>query len=86
MKFLKKRKKTKEEIIAIIESFIAGKGNEWDWDDFISIPIYNQELEKIRFRCLELPKEFPPDSAGKYCNKKGVEALKKIILELKIQN
>jgi hypothetical protein len=71
------------EVANIIERFIEGTGSDWEWDDFISVPIKDPKLEKIRIRCLELDMEFPPEKSGEYTNKKGLEVLSEYFRELK---
>jgi hypothetical protein len=44
----KTRDRTVAEVAGFIRDFIEGTGGEWDWDDFVSVPITNPELEKIR--------------------------------------
>jgi hypothetical protein len=45
------------EVAGFIRDFIEGTGGEWDWDDFISVPIKAPELESIRAEAsmVELP-------------------------------
>lgn len=76
-------KRTKAEVAEVIENFILGKGKEWDWDDFISCPIADSELEKIRICCANLDKEFPPREEGEYCNDEGVKVLQNYVAILK---
>lgn len=40
-----------------IRDFLDGSGGEWDWDDFISCPLRNAALERIRSKAaaVELP-------------------------------
>lgn len=46
------RKKTEDrsaaEVAAYLRDFIAGRGGEWDWDDFESAPITDHALDQIR--------------------------------------
>jgi hypothetical protein len=46
-----------DEVAGFIRDFIEGSGGEWDWDDFISVPIKARELESIRAEAsmVELP-------------------------------
>jgi hypothetical protein len=37
-----------EEVAGFICDFIEDTGGEWDWDDFISVPIKDPRLEAIR--------------------------------------
>lgn len=55
--FGSREKRTPDEVAAYLRNFIDGKGEEWDWDDFTSIPIADQTLEAIRQRAaaVELP-------------------------------
>jgi hypothetical protein len=76
-------KMTKAEVADEIEAFVEGTGGEWDWDDFIHIPIDNPELERIRLRCEKLPEEFPPSQSGYYCSSEGIRVLEEIARELR---
>lgn len=72
-----------KDVISIIKSFLDGTAKDWEWDDFISVPIKNDPfLEEIRKRCVSLPDEFPPAKGKGYCNKEGIEVLKKYIHKL----
>ena len=79
-------KPTYKDVVHLLEGVINGKTNEYDWDQFICVPIKNNdELEKIRNKCLELEKkEFFDGVENEFLfNKKGLEKLKKILSELK---
>jgi hypothetical protein len=52
-------KATREEVAKTIENFVNGSGGPWDWDDFISVRIANEELEAIRLECLRTQSEHP---------------------------
>jgi hypothetical protein len=55
--FGSREKRNPDEVAAYLRNFIDGKGDDWDWDDFISVPIADQTLEAIRQRAaaVELP-------------------------------
>jgi hypothetical protein len=75
---------TKREVSRILENFIDGKGDRWDWDDFVSgLSLEDDYLEKIRTRCDGLSEEFPPDKPGEYCNEQGREVIRGYIRELR---
>jgi hypothetical protein len=76
-------KLTRAEAADVIESFVQRKGGPWDWDDFISVPQTDRELEQIRARCASLPREFPPQQSGHYCGPQGIEVLKKYVVLLR---
>lgn len=69
----------------IIERFIDGKSTDWEWDDFISSPVSDHSLDKIRIRCSQLDKEFPPLKLGEYTNEKGIEILRQYVRYLRGQ-
>jgi hypothetical protein len=62
-----KRKATREEVEKSIEDFVNGSGGPWDWDDFISCRIADEELEEIRIKCLRTQPEHPSGAIG-WCN------------------
>jgi hypothetical protein len=37
------RKRTAAEVATYLRDFIDGTGDEWDWDDFESVPIADPE-------------------------------------------
>jgi hypothetical protein len=39
---------TPADVSSYLQDFIEGRGDEWDWDDFTSIPITDLRLESIR--------------------------------------
>ena len=66
---------TREEIANTIENFVNGSGGPWDWDDFISLRIADEELEGIRIECLRTQSEYP-GGPNQWCNKSGLEVLR----------
>jgi hypothetical protein len=42
------RKRTAAEVATYLRDFIDGTGDEWDWDDFESVPIADPDLDRIR--------------------------------------
>ena len=71
------------EVADIIEAFLDGTGGDWDWDDFISFPLADPELDSIRIRCDRLSADFPPTAPGHYTNDAGLEVLRKYVTELR---
>ncbi len=74
--------RTKKEVLNFLQDFIDGKDGEWDWDDFISIPINDPYLEQIRRRCAGLREEFPPQNKHSYCGEGGVTVIQAYLDEL----
>ena len=73
---------TKEEVAKTIENFVNGDGGPWDWDDFISVQIANEELEAIRIACLRTESEHP-GGPNQWCNKKGLEVLRNLAKQIR---
>ena len=47
--FNAKANRTAAEVATYLRNFIEGEGAEpWEWDDFTSVPIANQQLDTIR--------------------------------------
>ena len=53
--FERPMKRTAEEVVDYLEDFINGTGSDWDWDDFVSIPIADPALDTIRERASRFP-------------------------------
>lgn len=71
-------RRTKTEVKEYIDNFICGSGGSWDWDDFISIPIENPDLEQIRLRCLAVATSYPSMNKNEYCSADGITELRKL--------
>lgn len=54
--------RTPGEVAGYIRDFIEGTGGEWDWDDFISVPIADPALDAIRLGAGAVP--LPVTSEG----------------------
>ena len=48
--------RTRQEVIAILQAFLDAPDSGYDprWDDFVSVPIHDPELDAIRRRLLQL--------------------------------
>jgi len=57
-----KAKLSASEVTTYLRNFIEGRGGEWDWDDFTSVPIADPSLESIRKRAAEV--ELPAADDG----------------------
>jgi hypothetical protein len=65
--------RTREEVAKILEDFVSCRGHAWDWDDFLSFQMEDEELESIRARCNGLDAEFPATEKGHFCGPDGFE-------------
>lgn len=66
-----------------LESFASGTDTFDEWKDFTTHPQEDPELEALRQRCINLPREFPPTSPKEYCNAKGIKFLEACIRDLR---
>jgi len=76
-------KRTAEEVANTIEGFVNGTGDQWAWDDFISIRLSDPELEKIRKRCVSIRDEFPASDPRVYCRDAGFTIMREIVQNLR---
>ena len=77
-----RHKATKEEVAKSIEDFVNGSGGPWDWDDFISVQIADEELETIRIKCLRIQSEYP-GGPNRWCSEEGIEVLRGLANQLR---
>ena len=77
-----RNKVTREEVAKTIENFVSGSGGPWDWDDFISVRIADEELEAIRIECLRTQSEYP-GGPNQWCNERGLEVLRGLAKQIR---
>lgn len=73
------------QVAETLERFLSGTGTDHEWDDFISIPLADPELEAISRRCGGLPEEFPPEKPGHYTSERGLEVLRGYVHQLRAE-
>jgi hypothetical protein len=69
---------SKTEIMDILERFLKGTLGSWAWDDLISAPIKDQELESVHKELLKIRSDFPSGAMGAWCSREGVEQIKRL--------
>ena len=62
----------------IINEFLDGSGGRWDWDNFLSGPLMDPELERVRLIAADVPERFPPGITGGYCSSEGLQVLRRL--------
>ena len=65
-----------EEVRDLIVRFLQGEADAREWQEFVSLPILDSELEAIRQRCLFIEEEFPPAEPGQFCGPEGLGVLR----------
>lgn len=68
-----------DEVRRYVTDFLEGRGSRWQWDDFISVPLDDPELEAIRRLCGSVRDRFPPTSPGHYCSEEGFNELRRLV-------
>ena len=76
-------KRTPEEIANTIEGFVNGTGDQWAWDDLISLRLSDPELEAVRQKCVAIRDQFPPSDPKAYCSDAGLAAMRQIVQDLR---
>jgi hypothetical protein len=83
---MKKYKCSNEQVAQILEDFVAGKGRHYSWEDFtLGMSFDDENLERIRIRCVQLCREFPPEHPKEYCNARGRKVIRDYIRQLRSQ-
>lgn len=67
-----------DQVATVIENFLDGASGDWDWEEFIDLPLAEPELDSIRLRCATLPRDYPPGPGDGYVNPEGTEILRGI--------
>lgn len=75
---------TCEDVLTILEQFLDGSGNPYDWDAFTLGAVFTDPyLRNLQIRMANLGNEFPPASRGHYCGPEGIEVIRESIRELR---
>jgi len=72
-----------EDVAMTIENFLAGTGNPYDWDDFLSTSTGDERLDEIRDECARVRDRFPPTRPGVWCSDDGAMILQAIAQSLR---
>ena len=75
--------RTPAQVAKFMEDFLNGTGPKWEWDDFLSTPLTDPELEKIRERCRHLDLEFPPDKPGGFTSDRGLAVIRSFLDQIR---
>lgn len=74
-------RRTPQEVADVIDRFLNGTGNRWDWDDFCSLRIEDAALDAVRLQCVDLHDEDP--HPFHYCGPAGIEELRRLVSSLR---
>ena len=65
--------------IETIRNLLDGTSRDYDWDDFISLPLGYPGLEEVQRFCNELSETHPPGPKGGYCSEEGFRELRALL-------
>jgi hypothetical protein len=71
----------RSKIADLIERFVSGDVDPWDWDDFTSVPARDPEIEKVRLHCVTVKDKFPHPK--RYCSDEGLRELLELARKLR---
>jgi hypothetical protein len=66
----------------LLKRFVAGSVEEWEFDDFISTPSGDLDIERIRLLVNSIPTRFPPVANGTYASEEGLWEISRLADEL----
>ncbi len=74
---------TRLQLANLIDGFLAGTIGSFAWDDFISVPQEDHDIEEIRVQCAKLPDLYRTTNPSHYCGYEGIEWLREKSKELR---
>jgi hypothetical protein len=75
--------RTNHEVSNIIQRFVDGTGDKWEWDDFCSVPMENPDLEMTRGKCINLCFTHPASDKQHFCDADGIQLLLEMVQSLR---
>jgi hypothetical protein len=57
---------------------LDGSAEQWDWDDFISVPLDDPELEQVRVAAAQVRDRLPTTHPDNYCSEQGRRYLRQL--------
>lgn len=62
----------------LIERFVSGKVEPWEWDDFTSVRHRDAAIEALSGEAISVQARFPPLQSGHWCSEAGRQHLLEI--------
>jgi len=73
----------RELLASTIERFVAGTASPYEWDDVVSVPFADPEVEAIRQEAESVDTRFPPTRPSEYCSDEGSAFLLMLVTRLR---
>lgn len=69
-------------VAEMLRRFVNGTSSPWEFDDFISTPQRDIDLEEARVEILAIPNQFPADTADAFASERGLDRIVEISKKL----
>jgi len=80
----KQSKTNRKDVAKILQDFLEGTGDPLAWDGFtLGMSFEDEFLEKLRLRCANLSREFPPERPNEFRREDGRQVIRQYIRELR---
>ena len=77
---------TEENVVRLLELVIERQASEDDWNVFVDMPIrYNDELETIRRRCIEIFEQDTEPKQGNLFSEAGLCEIKELLIGMRVE-
>lgn len=74
---------TKIEASNLIERFVTGDIDNYEWDEFTNSTIRDAVIEKVRDECVFVRDNYPSRNPCEYCNEEGTRKLLELAKKLR---
>ena len=76
---------TEDNVVRLLELVLEGQASEDDWNVFVDMPIrYNDELEAIRWRCMEIFDQDTEPKRGHLFSEAGLCEIKELLAGMRV--
>jgi hypothetical protein len=76
-------RRVRNDIADIIERFVDKTDDVYVWDDFISIPTSDPDMELARRECLQIRRDNPSSSSKEWANEAGISLMRGLVERLR---
>ena len=76
----------REEVIDVIERFLSNASrHSWEWDDFVSVPLDDARLDRVRQTCELTHTKYPPALGAGYTSEDGLVVIQELLKDLRAE-
>jgi len=74
---------TLRQIVDLIDELLNGTIGPYDWNDFLTLPMKDPEIDNVRKECAAIARKYPPQNKKDWCSEAGKNELLAISERLK---